>query len=94
MSTFTPDPGFLFYAECTRILTREIPHGDTVVTEKYREQSSDHLVFRVVAKDDRVVVADVVFGDTYGNKRRILLRRDFKFEPVGPDVVKALGLEA
>lgn len=82
MSTFTPDPGTLFYAE------------SLLVFEGGRDRSFHDCVFRGVALDQRIVVADIVAGGSYSESRRMLLRQEFAFSPVGPHVAAALGLAA
>jgi hypothetical protein len=92
MSKFTPDTGTLFYAETTVSLTRQVGSGNTAVVTKEKDRSYCDKVLRCVAFDDRVVVADVVYGG-YGKDRRMLVRSEFLFEPLGPGIAQALGLD-
>ena len=94
MSKFTPDPGTLFYADCTRSHVRQLGSGDTAVAVKETDRSYAEKVLRCVAADGRTVVADVVWGMSYGEKRRMLLRSEYSFQPLGPGVAQALGLDA
>jgi hypothetical protein len=93
MSKFTPEPGALFYADSTTVYVREIGSGDTAVIEKEKDRSFCENVFRCVAVDNRAVIADFVWGHGFVNKRRMLVRREWQFEPIGPGVAEALGLE-
>lgn len=93
---FTPDPGTLFYASGTRAYVKHGttgPFGDVVEKEVVLDRSYATKVLRCVAFDERAIVADVVFGDSYGPTRRMLLRGEHVFMPVGPGVAEALGLE-
>lgn len=94
MSKMTPDPGTLFYAESRKTLTRQIGSGDTAVAVRDKDRSFAEVVFRCVAFDDRAVIADIVWGDRYCDTKRMLLRSEYTFHPVGPEVVAALGLSA
>lgn len=94
MSKFTPDPGTLFYADATTVHVRQIGGGDTAVAVKEKDRSYSEKVLRCVAADDRTVIADVVWGNAYGDKRRMLLRSEYAFQPLGPGIAQALGLDA
>jgi hypothetical protein len=93
MSKFTPDPGTLFYADTTRESVRQVGSGDTAVAVKERDRSYAEKVLRCVALDQMVVIAEVAWGQNNGNSRRMLLRSEYEFQPVGPDVAAALGLD-
>ena len=94
MSTpFVPNPGTLFYAECTVTYVQEIGSGSTATAVRQSDRSYRGNLFRCVATDDRAVIGRVVWGSTYGNEPRMLVRKDYAFHPVGPDVAAALGLD-
>ena len=85
MSTFTPDPGTLFYADCQTYVTE----GDTRV--KARNFSTCILLCKAV--DACNIVATVVHGGYgYGDEPWLLSRTDYVFSPVGPEVAHAVGL--
>lgn len=93
MSKFIPNPGTLFYAVCTRLIHRESGFGITATILSTPDRSWHDAIFRAVAADDRVLVGDIVHGCGYVSIKRVTLAlADFNFMPVGPDVVKALGL--
>lgn len=94
MNNFTPDVGVLFYAVNTTHRVVEGRSGGVDVLERVRDVGNDNKIFRCVAVDDRMIVADVVYGDCYGRTRRTLIRQDIKAVPVGPEVRAALGIEA
>jgi hypothetical protein len=95
-SEFIPDLGMLFMVESTCVLTQEVNIGGVAVMEKFKSGSYKTDVFRCKATDARTVVADMVLGVmlcVHGEAPIILLKRDYNFYPVGPDVAAALGLE-
>jgi hypothetical protein len=94
MSKFVPDVGTLFYAECTRIYTQENTNDYGMpVLEKVQDRSYSDSIFRMVALDNRMVVCDQVYGGyTFVDSRRMFLRSDWQFLPVGPAVAESLGL--
>lgn len=94
MSKFIPDPGTLFYADATTAHVRKIGSGDTAVAVKEKDRSYCEKVLRCVAADHRVVIADVVWGAAYSDKRRMLVRSEYSFQPLGPGIAQALGLDA
>lgn len=93
---FIPDPGTLFMVHCTRTIRREVGSGDKATLVRTPDRSYDTTVFLAVANDQRAMVADIVVNDYEFNvgKRCVLLHQDFNCLPVGPEVVKALGLDA
>jgi hypothetical protein len=93
VSKFIPDIGTLFYAVSRRSLYRESGFGLTATLVKVPDRSWEDAIFRAVAADDRVLIGDIAHGCGYiSNKRITLVRADYDFMPVGPDVVAALGL--
>lgn len=92
MSTFTPDTGTLFYAECTAVYDRIVGDMDTATVIQARNRSDDGKVFRCVASDDYAIVAVAVHGEMFDRSNRLMLRRDYTFRPVGPEVVEALQI--
>lgn len=95
MSNFTPDPGTLFYASTTIVHVREIMNDNTAVAVRAKDRTNNSLVFRCVALDDHAVIADAVWGLGFAEKsRRMLLRSEYTFQPLGPGVAQALDLEA
>lgn len=94
MSKLTPEPGSLFYAEPSRVMTRNVGQGETAVAVREKDRSYAERVLRCVAFDDRAVIAEIVWGHSYGDAKRMLLRSEYTFEPVGPTVAAALGLSA
>ena len=95
MSAWTPAVGELFYANCVRVNQQTLKDGEgnTVAMVKSTDRSYCDYVFRMVALDDRTYIADIVYGSTYGDARRMLLRKDFNPIPVGPAVAAALDLQ-
>jgi hypothetical protein len=94
MSKFTPDLGMLFYADSTAAYMRQIGSGDTAVELKEKDLRYCDKVLRCVAADDRTVIANVVWGESHGAARRMLLRSEYVFQPLGPGIAQALGLDA
>jgi hypothetical protein len=97
MSAFTPDEGTLYYVSSNVYFTRggaldAMLTGEVTTQEKVRDRSYEDRVFRCVAADARCVVGDIVHGHSFGSPRLMLLRADYDFFPVGPEVAKALGL--
>lgn len=90
MSKFVPQPGMLFYADTTVAHVRHIGDGETSVAVKEKDRSYAEKVLRCIAIDARVVIAEVAWG--YGDGRRMLLRGEYEFSPVGPGVLAAIGL--
>jgi len=97
MSTvFTPDEGTLFYARSVRVLDKIVKEEfGVLVTEKTVDRSYSGSILKAVAHDNRMVIADIVHGEGshYTNKRVMLIRSDYVFEPVGPAVMDALNLK-
>ncbi len=96
MSTvFTPDEGTLFYARSVRQMDKIVRKDfDVIITEKFIDRSYSDSIMKAVAHDARMVVADIIFGtgSNFTNTRVMFIRSDYVFEPVGPDVIKALNL--
>lgn len=101
MSAYTPIAGQLFYAyakpQDKLIYPKAFDFGGTVTVFKHRDRSYEDDVFRAIAFDDTMVVADVLTGyfakDSVTGPRKRLLRSHYVFSPVGPDVARALSLE-
>lgn len=100
MSKYIPTAGQLFYAESLPF-ERHVQVGNpfqmTVTAVRERDRSYDNSVFRAVAVDDWLVVAERQTDrdstrDSIVPPIQRLRRADFVFRPVGPDVAKALGL--
>ena len=99
MSTFVPDPGTLFYADPTLYYTRQVGSGDTAVAVREQDRSHAEKVMRCIAVDARVVIAEVAWSQCFWDKadkdrrRTMLLRSEYRFQPLGPGVAEALGIE-
>ena len=99
MSKWTPVKGELFYAVCTRVSYKESVDpgsGLPVLLKVQTDRSWQGAIFRMVASDDRMVVAEYAYGDlgqSLANQTITLVRNDFDLQPVGPAVVAALGLK-
>ncbi len=94
---FIPDPDTLCYVTAIPE-TRTVVNGDGVATKvKEANKSFQGYIFRTLGHDMMMMVAQPVFSNYYlsedEKKRKHIFRiNDWKFEPVGPDVAKALGL--
>ena len=89
---FIPPVGVLFYADSIAIFGADLIDGNTVVREKIRDKSYNEVIFKCLAVDDRVVIGEKIYGLSYGSNQRLLVRVDYAFSPVGPDVAKILNL--
>lgn len=95
-TAFTPEPGALFYADNLRVGKQVVGFGDMATIVAHKDRSYSEVIFRALASDDRCVIAAYAFGGGYGSSKdskKMLLRDEYRFLPVGPDVIKALGLE-
>ena len=94
MNNFLPDQGTLFYADCKRTYTQAVDAGGVTTILKNKDRSYEQTILRMLAADDRLAVAEIVYSYCYGDagRRVTLMLRDFEFSPVGPDVMKALEL--
>lgn len=94
-STWVPAVGELFYIKNLRMIQRTIRNegGDVISVVQQLDKSYSDNIFRMVAADDKVFVADAIYGYKFNDPRRMLLRSEFAAEPVGPDVAAALGLQ-
>ena len=94
MNTFTPEIGCLVSIESTRLIGGNVEHvgGVAVQTRIYADTSYSDAIMRVLGIDDRLVVLEFVTATSYSPKIRTLSRKEYKLHPVGPSVVKALGL--
>lgn len=95
MSTFVPNPGLLFYAVCVQNDSLVVNTGSTATVVKSTDRSHSGKVFRCVALDNHVVVGAELWDGYLSSKpsNKLLLRSDFRFEPLGPGVAAALGIE-
>jgi hypothetical protein len=94
--SFEPEIGQYFCTKCTRFHMREAGGGFTTTVYKSMDCSYNSSIFRMVASDSRMLVADEVYEyqRVRENPKRVtLLRSDYEIHPIGPDVVKALGLD-
>jgi hypothetical protein len=94
-TAFTPDKGTLFYAECTRVYEQVVGGGlfgteATAQVVRSRDRSYSDEVLRCAGRDAVSVIAERT-GERAG-RPIVLLRRDYAFHPVGPEVIAALGL--
>lgn len=90
--SWLPSKGELFYI---RFLpkTRIIDSGYGVATAvKMQDGSYQENIFRLIASDDRMLVAKIAYGSDYFNNEHLFLRTQIEAMPVGPSVVAALGL--
>jgi hypothetical protein len=94
MSKLIPDAGMLFYAEPTWHLNDlDLKDGILVLAKsKSKDRSYSEKVMRCIASDDRSVIAEVAWGQSFGKDPRMFNISEYAFSPVGPDVVNALGL--
>lgn len=93
MSQYTPQAGHLFYVKFNpreRILAGDFGAADRVV--KVNDGSYRDQIFRCMAHDETHVVAIREYGGFSNGSTYLFVREDVTFNPVGPDVVKALGL--
>ena len=90
--SWLPSKGELFYI---RFLpkTRIIEDGCGVATAvKMEDGSYRGNIFRMVASDDRMIVAVTVYGEDWRGGDHLFLRTETEALPVGPEIVAALGL--
>ena len=93
-ATFTPDAGSFFYVEVKPYdaVVGGGPFGQTTVV-KIQDRSYLDDVFLCTGRDDRAVVGKCL-TTAWLDKPFTFHNRSFTFYPVGPDVVKALGLSS
>lgn len=90
--TLLPEIDVLFYAKSKRSLYSTVGGGDQAIAIKVADKSHSDTIFKAVACDAHVVIADAVYQQ-YGNQGRVmLLQSEFEFIPVGPFVAEALGI--
>lgn len=91
--SWVPQNGELFYV-AFRPKDRIVDggFGSTTVVQ-YTDGSYRHDIFRMIARDDRMYIAKNVYGGYNSDKPTMFVRKEVYFMPVGPDVVKVLGLE-
>lgn len=94
--SFIPSSGDLFYIAC-KPRKRVIGGGifDTAGTERVveiQDNSYSGHIFRCIACDDYALVGEQKHGG-YGSKEPYtFVLSQYTFSPVGPEVVRALGL--
>ena len=91
---FTPNKGLHFYAQSANVICHTAGFGETATVVKQRDRSYNDSVFLCLAVDSTAIVAKKVYPlDSWSSERKLVMRLDeWKFEPVGPDVLKELGL--
>lgn len=93
MTTFTPDVGTIFYATA---VPQERVHEDrltgVVTVTKIQDRSYGGAVFECQAVDNKMILARARhYENNYTlDKLFKFLRRDWTFEPVGPEVAALL----
>jgi hypothetical protein len=95
MSTaFIPDTGSFFYVEAQPydvVVSGGLFGQTTVIKQQDRSYLED--VFLCTGRDDRTAVGKCLTS-AWLDKPVVFHRKSFTFFPVGPDVVKALGLSS
>ena len=96
MSNFVPDDGTYFYVSVRPYQVIDRVFGDvetktrTVVDRSYADS-----IFVCTGSDKTAVVCRRVVGGYGGENRPYIFRIDqIEFQPVGPEVVSALGIGA
>lgn len=92
---YTPKKGDIFIVrhKGREVLTND---GDgAVVISRIKSMDNSSLIYKCKASDSNIVVSEVVYSEyNTGLKRNACLfdKRDYTFDPVGPDVIRALGI--
>lgn len=93
MSNFIPTPGTYFYMQVKpwdRVVEGFMSGEVTVV--KQHDRSYQDQIFFCTARDDTHIVSQRVFGGyNPNNESRLDKIEERIFQPVGPDVIQALG---
>lgn len=93
MNNFTPAVHSLFYADSVVVLNRPIwPNVSNSPVTQVKDRSYSSTIFRCIATDENIVVAEIVFGDHYAERRRILYKKDYKFYVVNEQIARAVGM--
>lgn len=94
MSSYTPTPGHFFYVS-VKPMKREVMTGDHTATELKTVVVQDNSwrkdIFKCLALDDTHLVAQKKTG--YSGDPKLFHLGRYDFAPVGPTVMKAMGLE-
>lgn len=94
MSQFTPSAGQCFYVKFNpreKVVYGDMGSGDKVI--KVQDGSYKDNIFRCIAKDNTHVVATRIYGGYTPKDNYLFVREDVTFNPVGPEVMKALAIE-
>lgn len=95
MSNFVPSPGTYFYMQIKpwdRIVESG-SFGEATVVKQHDRSYQDEIFF-CTARDGTHIVSQRVFGGyNHGNKSRLDKIEERIFQPVGPDVLRALASE-
>ena len=95
MSKYIPEINHLFYVRVQprqRII--DLDNGFGMPTQQIimeQDGSYSDWVFRCVGRDDTMLVCKPVYGG-WNDDAKIFRRDGYVFEPVGPEVARALGL--
>ncbi len=93
---WTPGKGQLFYVKINDRLTEHPPgpFSDTVIVTREKDGSHSTTIFRMIAQDDTMAFAEVVYDDSnyMMGKKSPMSKSKVTFHPVGPDIAKALNL--
>jgi hypothetical protein len=93
MSQYTPLKDQFFYITFKpreKVVHGEMFGADKVITVRDGSYRGD--IFRCIATDDTHIVAQRAYGGWSNDKPYLFVREDATFSPVGPDVMKALGI--
>lgn len=99
-NNFVPSAGDFFYTK-KRPYRRVVGGMDflsgTITQERVVEQEDNSYrdeVWKCLGRDDRAVVTEYRRSGILNGHRLILQREQYEFFPVGPEVLRALGLVA
>jgi len=94
MSHYTPTAGQCFYVKFNpreKVLHGDLGGADKVI--KVQDGSYKDSIFRCIAHDNTHVVATRIYGGYTPKDKYLFVREDVTFNPVGPEVMKALIIE-
>lgn len=90
---FIPDNGTMFYVQIKSFEIDVESLSGIISKRKIVDNSYSDQIFECIARDDHVIVGEPRFN-AYSNKNHIFIIDRHTFIPVGPEVVRALGLDS
>ena len=94
MSAYIPKKGMHFYVFCKprqRVIQGNAFEAESVITQTDGSYRGD--VFQCVGIDSCYVAGIVAHGGYGSTAAKLFSIADVKFEPVGPEIMAALGIE-